>query len=53
MTAKRYVFLSYGRKDVYPQGATNPVEQESFLLLLRRDDKRREARLNSRRGRRR
>lgn len=29
-----YVFLSYGRRDVYPQGVTNPVEQEQHFPLV-------------------
>ncbi|MEZ4668030.1 MAG: toll/interleukin-1 receptor domain-containing protein [Anaerolineae bacterium] len=34
MADKRYVFLSYGRRDVYPQGVTNPVEQEQHFPLV-------------------
>jgi tetratricopeptide (TPR) repeat protein len=34
MADKRYVFLSYGRRDVYPQGATNAVEQEAHFPIV-------------------
>ncbi|MBA3871114.1 MAG: TIR domain-containing protein, partial [Anaerolineae bacterium] len=34
MTDKRYVFLSYGRKDVYPKGTTNAVEQEKHFPIV-------------------
>ena len=34
MADKRYVFLSYGRKDVYPKGTTNAVEQEQHFPIV-------------------
>ena len=32
MTDKPYVFLSYGRKDVYAPGVVNPVEQSHHAV---------------------